>query len=181
VTNDERVALIRPGAVGAFGTWADLGAGSGAFTLALAAVLGDTSQIYAVDRDAAALRALEGEPGPGLARVRTVHSDIMGDAPLPPLDGILMANSLHFLRDACAVLSHVTRWLKPDGRLIVVEYDIRTANPWVPNPIPWSSFPAAAECAGLAGVRLLGRRPSRYHQSMYAALALRRGTGANPR
>lgn len=180
MTRADHVALIRPGVAGPGGTWADLGAGSGAFTLALVSLLDDSSRIYAVDRDAGALRTLHREMGAHLSLVHTVHADFKDDVPLPPLDGILMANSLHFLADACAILFHVAQWLKPNGRLIIVEYDIDAPNTWVPNPVPWSRFPAAAECGGFSGARLLGTRPSRYHQSVYAALALRRGTGAIP-
>ena len=46
-------------AVEAGGTWADIGAGSGAFTLALAELLGPRGRIFAVDRDAGGLRAME--------------------------------------------------------------------------------------------------------------------------
>jgi ubiquinone/menaquinone biosynthesis C-methylase UbiE len=186
MTHADRVALIRPGAEGSGGAWADLGAGSGAFTLALAAVLGDASRIFAVDRDAGALVMLEREfqRERGRARdlplVQTVHADLRSDVPLPPLDGILMANSLHFQADACAVLSHAARWLTPGGRLIVVEYDIEAPNRWVPNPVPWARLPAVLECAGFSSARLLGMRPSRYHGRMYAARALLNATGATP-
>jgi ubiquinone/menaquinone biosynthesis C-methylase UbiE len=169
MTRDDHVALIREGAAGRDGTWADLGAGSGAFTMALASVLGATARIFAVDRDERSLRTLERDVGASFPRIRTVHADFTGEVPLPPLDGILMANSLHFQSDACAVLSHAARWLKPGGRLIIVEYDIETPNPWVPHPLPWARLPAAAECAGFSGAQLLGSRPSRYHRRVYAA------------
>jgi SAM-dependent methyltransferase len=122
-----------------------------------------------VDRDARALRALEREAGGRFPLVRTVQADFAGDVDLPPLDGILMANSLHFNSDACAVLAHASRWLKPRGRLIIVEYDIDSPNPWVPFPLPWSRLPAAAACAGFAAARLLGTRPSLYHRKVYSA------------
>jgi len=54
VDHDDHVALIR-GGVGGGTTWADLGSGSGAFTLALADLLGPGATIYSVDRDQAAL------------------------------------------------------------------------------------------------------------------------------
>ena len=187
MTHADHVALIRPGAEESAGAWADLGAGSGAFTLALAVVLGVGSRIFAVDRDSGALAMLERELQRGrrtardLPPVTTVCADLRDEVPLPPLDGILMANSLHFQADACAVLSHAARWLKPGGRLIIVEYDIETPNPWVPYPIPWSRLPAVLECAGFPPGRLLGTRPSRYHGRMYSACAPLDATGATPR
>jgi ubiquinone/menaquinone biosynthesis C-methylase UbiE len=169
MTRDDHVALIRPGVAGTDGVWADLGAGSGAFTFALASVLGPTARIYAVDRDAHALRILQREAGERFPLVQAIHADFQGEVPLPPLDGLLMANSLHFHRDACAILAHAARWLKPGGRLIIVEYDIESGNPAVPHPLPWVRFPAAVECAGFSGARLLAVRPSRYHRRVYAA------------
>ena len=169
MTHAERVALIRPGADGSTGAWADLGAGSGAFTLALAVVLGGSSRIYAVDSDAGSLRALAGDAVGLSPRIEVVHADFTGELSLPPLDGILLANSLHFQPDAAGVLAHAARWLTPGGRLIIVEYDIAAANPWVPYPLPWARLPAVAARAGFVEGRLLGTRPSGYHQRMYAA------------
>jgi hypothetical protein len=45
----DHVALIRGGLDGAGARWLELGAGSGAFTLALVDVLGDDAQVAAVD------------------------------------------------------------------------------------------------------------------------------------
>ena len=182
MTASERVALIRPGVEGRGGTWADLGAGSGTFTLALASLLGPEGVIHAVDRDARALRLLE-QPaedgaGPGTmapaarplgARIVCRAADFTRELDLPPLDGVLLANSLHFQPDPCAALRHAARWLKPGAVLIVVEYDVARPNPWVPHPLPWSDFPHAAECAGLVTPRLLANVPSAYHGRMYAA------------
>ena len=49
-----RLANLKPG-----GTYADFGAGSGAFTLALRELVGLDATIYAVDKDKSALRGLE--------------------------------------------------------------------------------------------------------------------------
>jgi hypothetical protein len=89
---------------------------------------------------------------------------------------VLLANSLHFQADACQALSLAAARLKPGGVLLVVEYDVNRANPWVPHPLPWSRFPAQTECAGLVESRLLGSRPSTYHGSMYAAACRKPGS-----
>jgi SAM-dependent methyltransferase len=186
MTLDDRVGLIRPGVDRRDGTWADLGAGTGAFTFALAALLGPDAVIHALDRNPGALRALEREAselrdraGEGRApRIICTPADFTREVFLPPLDGALMANALHFHADACGILRRITRRLKPGGVLILVEYDITRPNPWVPHPLPWSRFPEAAACAGLSGARLLGTRPSDYHRSMYAAACS--AAGASP-
>ena len=50
------VRLIREGVLGGGKIWADLGSGEGAFTLALADLLGPTGSIHTVDRDSRALQ-----------------------------------------------------------------------------------------------------------------------------
>jgi precorrin-6B methylase 2 len=62
----DHVGLIRAGMGALPGgaplrRWLELGAGEGAFTLALADLLGPGAEITAIDRDAAALRRLGGE------------------------------------------------------------------------------------------------------------------------
>ena len=54
----EMVALIRGGVPEPGGVWADLGAGTGNFSWALAELIGAQGIIYAIDRDAKAIRAL---------------------------------------------------------------------------------------------------------------------------
>jgi hypothetical protein len=128
--------------------------------------------IWSVDVDARALRAQEREMArlhPAV-KLRTLAADFTGPMDLPRLDGVVLANSLHFQADPCAVLARLVPRLAPAGRVIIVEYDIQKANPWVPHPVPFSGLPAVADCAGLSGPRLLARRPSRYHGSMYAAV-----------
>ena len=169
MTPAQRVELIRPGILSAGGTWADLGAGSGAFTGALARLLGPGALIYAVDRDRQALRGLTRLASADAARVVPVEADFTDEVSLPPLDGALCANSLHFQADACRALQNAVRWLRPGALLLIVEYDQPRANPWVPYPLPWSACADVARRAGLEGARLLGRMPSAYHGSMYAA------------
>jgi len=179
MTGEDHVALLR-GGVGGTGAWADLGSGAGAFTLALAALLGPAARLYAVDRDAQALRALEREMGTRHSETpfTAIRGDFNDDLALPPMDGIVMANSLHFQADACAVLLHAARWLRPGGRLIVVEYDIEAPNPWVPFPVPYSRLVEVCGCADLDPPRLLATRPSRYHRRLYSAVS-GRGSQSN--
>jgi len=147
------------------GRWADLGAGEGAFTLALAELLGPDAQILAVDRDRGALRALDG-------RVETRVADFTKPLDLHDLDGVVMANSLHFVRDKEPVLRSVRSMLKPGGRLIVVEYGADRGNPWVPYPFTYPQWETMAARAGFKSTVLLKTIPSRWLGSMYSALSL---------
>jgi precorrin-6B methylase 2 len=96
VDHADHVRLLRDG-VTRGGTWADLGAGTGAFTLALAELVGPGGEVIAVDRDRGALRELEHAVRPGGATVRTLRADFTQELDLEPLDGIVMANSLQLV------------------------------------------------------------------------------------
>lgn len=171
----DHVRLIREGVAGGGTDWADLGSGAGAFTLALADVLGPGGSIISVDRDAGAFaaqgRALR-EAFPR-ASVTPLVADFSRQLDLPPLDGIVMANSLHFARDKPAVLRLVGGYLRPTGRLVLVEYDADRGNPWVPYPLSYRTWEALAAEAGFRDTRKLTSVPSRFLGSIYSALSLR--------
>ena len=54
----EAIALIGDGVTSDGGVWADLGAGTGVFTRAIASLLGSYGTVYAIDRDAGSLSEL---------------------------------------------------------------------------------------------------------------------------
>lgn len=171
--------------------WADLGAGRGTFTRALARLLGPSGRVAAVDQDAAAVRALaqlsrrtpavetaEGE-------IAAHRADFTDPAALdalgwPPLGGVLLANALHFVpaRAQQTVLADLAARLAPGGRLVVVEYEDRRPSPWVPAPVPLARLGALAAgvAAATAPVRV-GSRPSAFGGTMYAAYLERVGSG----
>ena len=169
----DHVALLRDGVAGPSGVWADLGAGWGAFTLALADLLGPAGVIYAVDRDRNALR--EGEQAlrarfPATTLYPQV-ADFTRPLDLPPLDGIVMANALHFVRDKAPLLAHIAALLRPGGRLILVEYDADRGNPWVPHPLAYPTWAALAARSGFRDTRRLASVPSRFLGAIYSALS----------
>ena len=168
------VALLRDGVTAKGGRWADLGAGEGAFTLALADLAGPSAQITAVDRDQGSLRRLTSTVGQRPpADIQTVVADFTRPLNLSGLDGVVMANSLHFVRDKAPVLGLVHRMLSSGGTLIVVEYETDKGNPWVPHPFSFASWEGMARAAGFTQTHLLSRHPSRYFGSMYSAATTR--------
>ena len=169
---DEAAALIRPAVANPGGVWADLGAGTGTFSRALATLLGPDGTVYAVDRDRRALATL-GTPA-GAAAVLPVVADFTGPLALPALDGLLLANALHFVGgDQAAVLGQVAALLRPGGVLVLVEYDRRAASRWVPYPVSRARFTEMAAAAGLSEPTAVGERPSAYGGVLYAAVARR--------
>jgi SAM-dependent methyltransferase len=154
------------------GTWADIGAGRGVFTRALAELLGSGAVVYAVDRDRSAVRRLESLPSSGgAARIIAMEGDLTETLSLPPLDGVLLANTLHYVPPAeqGSTLARLTNLLRPGGRLIVAEYDGRRANPWVPHPIPVARLRELADRAGLEEPVVAATRPSAYGGLLYVA------------
>jgi len=172
VDHADHVRLLT-GAVTSGGTWADLGAGTGAFTLALAELVGPTGEVIAVDRDRGALRELERSARRGGATVRTMSADFTKPIGLSLLDGIVMANSLHFVKDKdkVAVLALVRAMLKPSGRLLLVEYDGDRGNTWVPHPMSFETWRALADANGFAETRKLASVPSRFMGSIFSAVS----------
>jgi SAM-dependent methyltransferase len=175
MTHDDHVRLIREGVEGAGPVWADLGSGGGAFTLALADLLGATGMIHSVDRDAGAVRK----------QVEAVHrrfpgttlhprvADFTEPLDLPALDGIVMANALHFVQQKAGVVGLVRRNLRPGGHFVLVEYDADHGNAWVPYPISSRTWREIASEAGFEGTRELARIPSRFLGAIYSALSHR--------
>ena len=174
--HEEAVALIADAVGGHDGVWVDLGAGGGTFTRALAEVLGSTSRIYAIDRDAEAVTALSTWAAANAPHVTAMAADLSRALGLDaligsPLDGILIANALHFIRDADVALERFVKSLQPTGRVVLIEYDRREASRWVPYPIPISRLPSLAAAAGLSPFTVTASQPSMYQGVMYAARA----------
>jgi len=171
--HEDYVHLLQPADLNPGGTWADLGAGSGAFTLALRELVGPDAILYAVDKDHARLNDLEGAYRARFGETKNLHvlaTDFSRSFDLPPLDGIVMANSLHYFKDQEKVLRQVQTHLKPNGILLLVEYNVDSGNPWVPYPLLFESFRALAPRSGFSEPRLLAKRPSSFLREFYSAL-----------
>ena len=174
MNHDDHVQLLQDGIATQGGVWADLGAGSGAFTLALADLLGPDTRIYAIDKDRNALAQLERTMHNMFPKVSltTIASDFTRPLTLPPLDGVVMANSLHFVRQKAPVLQQVRSYLRPGGRLLLVEYNADSGNPWVPYPLSYQTWEALAQQQGFRSTKLLRVRPSRFLREIYSALSI---------
>ena len=176
--HQDHVNLLRGGVTAPGGVWADLGAGAGAFTLALADLIGPGGVIYSVDKDQRALRQQE-QAMRARFPATTVHylaADFTRPLDLPQLDGVVMANALHFQRDKDATLRLVHGYLRPGGRLLLMEYNADRGNPWVPYPLSYRTWEALAGRSGFTGTRLLATRPSRFLGEIYAAESMRPAT-----
>jgi ubiquinone/menaquinone biosynthesis C-methylase UbiE len=175
MNHSDHVNLLRGGIPSPGGVWADLGSGAGAFTLALAELIGNEGEIYSVDRDGGALReqkrAMQ-ERFPGI-KVHYQQEDFTKRLNLPSLDGVVMANSLHFHQQKDSILGLVRGYLKPGGRLILVEYNVDQGNMWVPYPLSYPTWEALAGRVGFQDARMLAERPSRFLRGIYSAVSVK--------
>ena len=169
----DHVNLLRPAGLSPGASFADLGAGSGAFTLALRELLGLSADIYAIDRDRGRLAELErahrarfGASG----HLHIINADFAHSLDIPTLDGVLMANSLHFFKNKEKILRHVGSFLKPSGALLLVEYNVDRGNPWVPYPLSFGTFQDLAPRSGFSKPRLLAKHPSSFLREFYSAI-----------
>lgn len=174
MNHTDHVNLLRPANLTQGGVYADFGAGSGAFTLALRELVGSDATIYAVDKDRGALGELENSHRArfnSTLNLILLANDFSRPFNIPPLDGIVMANSLHFFKEKEKILRHVNGFLKPNGALILIEYNVDRGNLWVPHPLTFESFQSLAPKAGFTTPRLLAKVPSRFLKEFYSAVA----------
>lgn len=156
--------------------WADVGSGSGLFTNALATLLIPGSKIYAIDKNAEALRKLR---EPRDVAVERIHADFLRDElNLHNLDGILMANSLHFVQDKVSFINKMGKCLKTGGSFLIIEYDTDTSNVWVPFPLSHPSLQRLFKKAGYDSIQKIREVPSRYRRAnIYSVLVRMTETG----
>jgi predicted methyltransferase len=118
---------IQPGLV-----VADVGAGSGYMTTRLARLVGPTGKVFANDLQPGMLRIIEDKARTEhLSNVETVQGTEV-DARLPDnaIDLALLVDVYHEFWHPQEMLRSIRRSLKPDGRLILVEY--RKEDPSIP-------------------------------------------------
>jgi ubiquinone/menaquinone biosynthesis C-methylase UbiE len=178
--HQDHVRLLEKGIPKAGGVWADFGSGQGAFTLALAEVLGPAGQIISIDKDRGALR----QQGRSMAThfpdvsVRYMEADFKKPIELPPLDGLVVANALHYLREKNKTIQLLMSYLRPSGRFLVVEYNTDRGNVWVPHPFSYPTWLELARRYGLTDTAILATVPSSFLGEIYSAVS--RAPAARP-
>jgi ubiquinone/menaquinone biosynthesis C-methylase UbiE len=111
---------------------ADVGAGSGYYTVRLAERVGPTGRVFATDIQPEMLSLLRTR----VARARLDNVELVLSADADPrlpeglFDLVLMVDVYHELARPQQVLRKLRASLKPDGRLVLVEF--RKESAWVP-------------------------------------------------
>jgi ubiquinone/menaquinone biosynthesis C-methylase UbiE len=117
--------------------WMELGSGKGLFTAALSHVVPVGSSILAVDKMSI---ELDNYPFQANVEVEQVNLDFIKAVMPRGFDGVLMANSLHFVEDKKAFFRSLRRSMLGNSTLIILEYDTDEANRWVPFPLSFEAF-----------------------------------------
>jgi SAM-dependent methyltransferase len=105
-------------------TAADVGAGTGYFTVRLARRVGPRGLVYATELSPEMLRAVDARVAREELPNVLLKLATEADAKLPPrcCDLVLLVDVYHELTDPPAVMSGIRRALKETGRLVLVEY-----------------------------------------------------------
>ena len=85
---------------------------------------------------------------------------------LDNLDGILMANSLHYVRAQERLLGQLMLNVKAGGQLVVAEYDRGRRSPWIPFPVTFERLASLAKKLGLPAPERKAGRVSRFGNGM---------------
>ncbi|HXS37429.1 MAG TPA: class I SAM-dependent methyltransferase [Flavipsychrobacter sp.] len=150
--------------------WADLGCGEGTFTLALAHLLQKGSLIYAIDKNKTALNKIP-DHYESVFIEKTFADFAAEKLSFINADGILMANSLHFIKDKVSFIKAAKQYLKPNHCFLIVEYDMDKSNPWVPYPVSFSSLQQLFTSLGYIQITKLHTKPSVYRkENIYSAI-----------
>ena len=106
---------------------ADVGAGTGLFTRLFAERVGPEGRVYAVDIAPAFLAHIAAEARRrGHGQVVTVHgTQESTNLPEGSLEVAFLADTSHHLEEPGKVLASIHRALRPDGQLVVVDFDRR--------------------------------------------------------
>ena len=106
---------------------ADLGAGGGYFTFYLAKATGPQGKVYAVDIDKGTNELIaERAKKDGINNVTTILAT--ANDPLLPKSGvdlIFTSNTYHHFDNRIVYFSNLRQYLKPGGRIVIIEFDRR--------------------------------------------------------
>lgn len=107
---------------------ADLGAGSGYFTFRLANAVGPSGKVYAVDIDEEMNEIITKRADKlGATNIQVILAQ-RNDPKLPTtgVDLVLTVNTYHHIDDRIAYFANLRKYLRPNGRVAVIDFDRRT-------------------------------------------------------
>jgi len=132
---------------------ADLGAGSGWFTIRLASRVGPNGKVFAEDIQRPMIQAINVRVETlGLKNVHTVFG-ASNDPRLPePVDAVLIVDAYHEMEQPVALLRNLVKSLKPSARVGIVNFTKEGGGPGPPmeERVDPGRVISDADAAGLA-------------------------------
>lgn len=125
---------------------ADIGAGTGVFSRPFARAVGPTGKVYAVDIEPMLIGYLlgraAGEQTPNIEPVLGVPDD--PKLPRADVDLAFMNDVLHHIEHKAAYIKNLAKYMKPTGRIAIVEFNIERFKSGLFEGVP---LPSKAEVA----------------------------------
>ena len=130
---DRREAIVQAVGVEAGQAVADIGAGTGFFTLMFAEEVGPQGRVYAVDISRNFIRNIERRAASaGFENVEGVVND-QRSVELPPesVDVAFITNTYHHFEYPREIMASLRRALRPGGTVVVIDYRKEGGSGWV--------------------------------------------------
>jgi ubiquinone/menaquinone biosynthesis C-methylase UbiE len=102
---------------------ADLGAGTGVFSLPFAKAVGPGGKVYAIDVDAALLAIVkEKATATSISNIETIVAGASDPKVPEPVDLLFVCDTMHHLPNQAEYVKQFAKLLKPGGRVAVIDF-----------------------------------------------------------
>jgi ubiquinone/menaquinone biosynthesis C-methylase UbiE len=102
---------------------ADLGAGTGVFTVPLAKAVGASGKVYAIDVDSGLLAIVRDKAkSEDLANIETIVAGATDSRVPESVDLLFICDTMHHLPDQAAYVRQFAKLLRPGGRVVVIDF-----------------------------------------------------------
>ncbi len=136
---DKRAAIMKALDVKPGTDVADIGAGTGLFTMLMAKATGPNGTVYAVDIATNFLSYIdERAKGAGLSNVKTVlGTEHSVELPAGSIDLAFLSDVYHHFEYPQASLASIRKALRPEGEIVLVEFrrEPGKSSPWILNHV----------------------------------------------
>ena len=151
---------------------ADVGAGEGQLTFALAGEVGPGGHVFSTEIDPERLRALREAVAAARIGNVTVVEGFAGDTGLPAAccDAIVLRRVYHHVTDPPGINASLSRALRPGGLLVVIDFPPPPFFGRGESGVPAQAVVREVTSAGLERLRLIEDWPGRGPLSSYCAV-----------
>jgi ubiquinone/menaquinone biosynthesis C-methylase UbiE len=162
---------------------ADVGAGKGGLTFALAAEVGSNGRVFSTEIDPGRLRALRAAVVTARLDNVTVVEASVSETGLPPncCDAIVLRRVYHHLSDPAGINASLLRALRPGGVLAVIDFAPPLFLGRGSFGVPPRAVVSEVTSSGFELLRLIDDWPGRGPLGSYCALFRKPGPGVSPR